>query len=135
MERPVSSRYVNPPGLPKAVGFSHVAVTPQGAVFLAGQTGHLQDGSIAPALVDQFAQACRNVQICLEQVGASTEDVVSIQILVTDLPAYRMALSELGQAYQKVFGKSYPPMSLYGVVELFDPAALVELVAVAAKPG
>jgi len=135
MEGPVSPSLVNPPGLPAAVGFSHVAVAQQGAVFLAGQTGHRQDGTISSGLVDQFAQACRNVQLCLDEVGVSPEDLVSLQILVTDMTGYRSALSELGVAYRNVFGKVYPPMSLLGVVELFDPAALVELVAVAAKPG
>ncbi len=128
----MSSRYVNPPGLPKAVGFSHLAVTPQGAVFLAGQTGHHSDGSLDRGIIDQFSQACRNVRLCLEAIGAASEDLVSIQILVTDMSAYRGALSQLGVAYREVFGKVYPPMSLIGVSELFDPEAVVELVAVAA---
>ena len=131
----MSSRYMNPPGLPKAVGFSHVAVTSQGAVFLAGQTGHRPDGSLDQGIVDQFGQACRNVQLCLEAIGASSEDLVSIQILVTDMSAYRIALSDLGVAYRGVFGKVFPPMSLIGVSELFDPEAVVELVAVAAVPS
>jgi enamine deaminase RidA (YjgF/YER057c/UK114 family) len=117
------------------VGFSHVAVTPQGAVFLAGQTGHRPDGSLDRGIVDQFAQACRNVQLCLEASGAASENLVSIQILVTDMSAYRMALSELGVAYRDVFGRVYPPMSLIGVAELFDPEAMVELVAVAVVPS
>jgi len=128
----VSPQFVNPPGLPKAVGFSHVAVSPQGSVFLAGQTGHRTDGSLDQGIVDQFGQACRNVRLCLEAIGARSEDLVSIQILVTDMSAYRNALAELGVVYREVFGKVYPPMSLIGVGELFDPQALVELVAMAA---
>jgi enamine deaminase RidA (YjgF/YER057c/UK114 family) len=128
----VSPQFVNPPGLPKAVGFSHVAVTPQGAVFLAGQTGHRPDGSLDQGIVEQFGQACRSIRLCLEAIGATSEDLVSIQILVTDMSTYRKALEELGVAYREVFGKVYPPMSLIGVGELFDPEALVELVAVAA---
>jgi enamine deaminase RidA (YjgF/YER057c/UK114 family) len=38
-------------------------------------------------------------------------------------------------AYREVFGKVYPPMSLIGVGALFDPDAVVELVAVAAVPS
>ncbi|HEX9761782.1 MAG TPA: Rid family hydrolase [Acidimicrobiia bacterium] len=131
----MSSELVNPAGLPPAVGFSHLAVTTQGLIFLAGQTGHHQDGSIAPGLVEQFAQACRNVQTCLLSVGAGGEDLVSLQIFVTDLAAYRSALPELGASYREVFGKRYPPVALIGVVGLFDPAAQVELVGVAAAPA
>jgi enamine deaminase RidA (YjgF/YER057c/UK114 family) len=134
MEGPMSSELINPAGLPRAVGFSHLAETSQGLIFLAGQTGHHQDGSIAPGLVKQFAQACRNVHTCLLSVGAGPDDLVSLQIYVTDMAAYRLTLPELGVAYREVFGKRYPPIALIGVSELFDPAALVELVGVATAP-
>lgn len=131
----MSTELVNPSGLPRAVGFSHLAKTEQGLIFLAGQTGHHEDGSIAPGLVEQFAQACRNVQTCLVSVGAGPVDLVSLQIFVTDMDAYRSALRELGGAYREVFGKRYPPMALIGVGALFDPSAMVELVGVASTPS
>ena len=50
--------FVNPPELPEAIGFSHAAVVEPGRmIFLAGQAGHRQDGSISDNLLDQFAQA------------------------------------------------------------------------------
>jgi enamine deaminase RidA (YjgF/YER057c/UK114 family) len=123
---------INPAGLPRAVGFSHLALTDH-LIFVAGQTGHLPDGSIADDLVEQFAQACRNVAVCLKAAGATVEQVASIQIFVTSIAAYRERLAELGTAYRQVFGRHYPPMALLGVTELFDPRARVELVAVAVR--
>ncbi|MGH8958345.1 MAG: RidA family protein [Acidimicrobiia bacterium] len=123
-------RLINPEGLPPAVGFSHVAV-PEGGepVFLAGQTGHRSDGSLDDGLVAQFAAACRNVEIALAAAGAQPTDVAAMQILVTDVASYRAALSELGEAYRSVFGRHFPAMTLIGVSELFDPKAVVEIVA------
>jgi enamine deaminase RidA (YjgF/YER057c/UK114 family) len=128
-------KLINPDGLLPAIGFSHVAV-PEGGnpVFLAGQTGHHADGSLDDGLVAQFAVACRNIEKGLAAAGARPSDVVSLQILVTDLASYRAALSELGKAYRSVFGRHFPAMTLMGVKELFDPKAVVEIVAIGYVP-
>jgi enamine deaminase RidA (YjgF/YER057c/UK114 family) len=126
---------INPGGLPRAVGFTHVVVAQAGrAVYLAGQTGHRADGSIAPDLLGQFAQACRNVAAALAEVGGRPEHLASMQILVTDLDAYRRSLKPLGELYRERFNRHYPATSLFGVTGLLDSAALVELVCVAVIP-
>ena len=132
----MSHLFVNPPDLPEAIGFSHAAVAEPGrTVFLAGQAGHRADGTIAEDLLDQFAQACRNVAVALESSGASRAHLVNLLIFVTDVAAYRNRRRELGEAYREVFGRHYPPMALFGVGELFDPAAHVELVGTAVIPA
>jgi enamine deaminase RidA (YjgF/YER057c/UK114 family) len=40
-------------------------------------------------------------------------------------------LKNLGRAYQSQLGRHYPAMALLGVAELFDPQALVEIIATA----
>lgn len=128
----MSHVFVNPAELPEAVGFSHAAVVEPGRlIFLAGQAGHRTDGTIAEDLLDQFAQSCRNVALALEGAGAATTDLVSLHIFVTEVAAYRSLRRELGEAYREVFGRHFPPMALFGVRELFDPAARVELVGMA----
>jgi enamine deaminase RidA (YjgF/YER057c/UK114 family) len=133
---PESHMLRNPPGLAPPVGFSHVALAAPGRlVFLAGQTAHRPDGSIAGETIQaQFAAAARNVVLALEAAGASPEHLVSLQIFVTDIDAYRAAMKPICTAYRALFGVHYPPMSLLGVARLLDPAALVELVAVAVIP-
>jgi enamine deaminase RidA (YjgF/YER057c/UK114 family) len=103
-------------------------------VYLAGQIGQRADGSLSTGLVEQFAQACRNLQLALAAAGSFPEHVVSLTIYVTDVPSYRAALRPLGEAYRKVFGSHYPAMALIGVDALFEPAAVVELVAIAVVP-
>jgi enamine deaminase RidA (YjgF/YER057c/UK114 family) len=48
---------------------------------------------------------------------------------------YRASLRELGAVYRRHLGRHYPAMALLGVAELFDPAAVVELVATAVIPA
>ena len=125
----------DPDGMPPATGFSYGALSDGGRLLhVAGLTGHRADGSIDEDLVDQFRSACVSVARVITEGGGSPDDMVSMTIYTTDVAAYRSRLGELGSAYRSVFGKHYPPMALFGVVELFDPRARVELVCVAVVP-
>ena len=129
-------QFLNPADLAPPVGFSHVAVTAPGRlVFLAGETAHQADGTLAGStLSEQFAAAAENVGIALAAAGATPADIVSLQIFTTDVDAYRAETKAIGAAYRAVFGPHYPPMALFGVARLYDPAALVELVVTAVIP-
>ncbi len=118
------SRVVNPPELPKPSGFSH-AVVAGNTVYLAGQVGE------GETLVDQFDGAAANLLTALRAAGGDVGDLVSLQVFVVDVPAYRAALPEIGKAWQRHFGKRYPAMGLFGVTELFSPELKVELMGVA----
>lgn len=129
-------RIVNPDGLLPPVGFSHAVVAAPGrVVHLGGQTGHHADGTLPEGIVAQFEQAARNLVVALEAVGAAPGDLTALSIYVTDMAGYRDALRELGPAYQRHLGRHYPAIALLGVASLFDPDALVELVATAVLPG
>jgi enamine deaminase RidA (YjgF/YER057c/UK114 family) len=129
-------QFLNPDGMMSPVGFSHVAVAAHGRlVFLAGQTAHQADGSVAGSTVaEQFAAAAANVASALAAAGATPADVVSMQIFTSDVEAYRSQSKAIGAAYREVFGPHYPPMALVGVSRLYDPAAVVELVVTAVIP-
>jgi enamine deaminase RidA (YjgF/YER057c/UK114 family) len=129
-------QFLNPEDLAPPVGFSHVAVTAPGRlIFLAGETAHQADGTLTGSTVaEQFAAAAENVGIALASAGASPADIVSLQIFTTDVDAYRAETKAIGAAYRAVFGPHYPPMALFGVARLYDPAALVELVVTAVIP-
>jgi len=129
-------QFLNPDGMAPPVGFSHVAVAAPGRlVFLAGQTAHQADGSLAGStLTEQFAAAAANVAAALAAAGATPADVVSLQIFTPDVDTYRTESKAIGAAYRAVFGPHYPAMALFGVTRLFDPGALVELVATAVIP-
>lgn len=127
---------INPATLAPAVGYAHVVVPAAGrTVWLGGQTGIDTAGRVvSPSLVEQFDRAAANVAAALAAADAAPEHLVSMLIFTTDMPAYRAALPELGTAYRSRFGRHYPATALVGASELFDPAALVELVCVAVVP-
>jgi len=75
--------------------------------------------------------AAANVVKALEAAGAHPQDLVSIQIFVTDVTEYRRLSKEVGEAYRRHFGRHYPAMALLEVRRLFDPAAKVELMCIA----
>lgn len=128
-------RFLDPEGMAPARGFSHGSVPAEGStLYIAGQTGHYEDMSIDPGLVEQFAQACRSVSRVIGTAGGRPTDLVSMTIYTTDVPGYRDGLQPIGAAYREVFGKHFPPMALIGVQELLDPRAMVELVCVAVIP-
>lgn len=118
------SRIVNPPDLPKPSGFSH-AVVAGNTVYLAGQVG------TGETLVEQFDGAAKNLVTALTAAGGDVGNLVSLQVFVVDVAAYRSELSNLGRVWRKHFGSHYPAMGLFGVRELFNPESKVELMGVA----
>jgi enamine deaminase RidA (YjgF/YER057c/UK114 family) len=125
---------LNPDGLAKPVGYSHaIAVTGGITVYLAGQTAMDADGkTVAPGdIVGQFEQAISNLEIAVKASGGSLTDIVKLNMFVTDVPAYKANLRAIGEVYRSYFGKYFPAMTLVGVKELFDPAAMIEIEGVA----
>lgn len=127
----------DPSGLPPARGFSYGSIADPGRVLhIAGITGHREDETIDDGIVSQFETACRSVAHIVGEAGGRPDDIVSMTIYTTRMDDYRAQLRPIGVAYREVFGKHFPPMALFGVSELFDPRALVELVCVAVlAPG
>jgi enamine deaminase RidA (YjgF/YER057c/UK114 family) len=126
-------RIVNPDSLAPPSGYAHAVVAAPGrCVYLGGQIAAGADGVCrGETLVEQFGRALDNVVTALEAAGAAPTDVVSLQIFVTDVGEYRRSSRALGEEHRSRFGRHYPAVALLGVTELFDPAALVELVAIA----
>jgi enamine deaminase RidA (YjgF/YER057c/UK114 family) len=118
------SEIVNPADLPEPSGYSH-AVLAGDTVYLAGQIG------TGATLVEQFDAAAANLLTALKAAGGQPADLVSLQVFVTDVSEYRASLKALGDAWRRRFGRHYPAMGLFGVTELVDPAAKVELMGIA----
>ncbi len=85
---------VTAPGLAPPTGFAHAVVAPPGrTVYLGGQTAQAADGAIQGAtIVEQFDLAARNLLAALRAAGGEPDDLVSLQVFVTNLAAYRLAL-------------------------------------------
>jgi enamine deaminase RidA (YjgF/YER057c/UK114 family) len=115
---------INAAELGEPKGFSH-AVAAGETIYLAGQIG------AGETLTEQFDGALGALCTALRAAGGEPRDVVSLQLFVTDVPAYRESRKELGRAWRAHFGAHYPAMGLFGVTELAEPQALVEVMGVA----
>ena len=122
-------RIVNAPELGQPSGFSHAIVADGRTVHLAGQIG------AGATLVEQFDDAARRLIVALRAAGGEPEDLVSLQVFVTDVGAYKAALPALGAVWREHFGRHYPAMGLFGISELFEPEAQIELMGVAVLAG
>jgi enamine deaminase RidA (YjgF/YER057c/UK114 family) len=108
---------------------------PGRTIYLGGQTAHdADDNLVGDTIAEQFDKAASNVVAALDAAGAKPEHLVSMQIFVTDVVAYKASLDELAAAYRKHFGKHFPAIALLEVKGLYDSASKVELVAIAVVP-
>jgi len=135
VDRPLASAHEirNPDSLPRPSGYSH-AVIADGSrtVYLAGQTAQRADGRlVAGSMAEQFDVAAGNVVEALQAAGARPQELVSMQIFVTNIAEYQRLSKEIGVAYRRHFGRHYPAMALVEVSRLYDPAATVELMCIA----
>jgi enamine deaminase RidA (YjgF/YER057c/UK114 family) len=126
----MEKRIVNPPELARPVGFNHGILTRGGSLlFLAGQDASGPDGRIvAPGdIVAQTAQVLANLRAVVSAAGGSMQEIVKLNVYVTDRAAYKANLKPLGRLFRDEFGAYYPTMALFEVVSLFQDEALIEL--------
>lgn len=123
---------VSVPTWPRPRGYVNGAVGRGAALHVAGQIGWSPDGTFAStALVDQFATALDNVLAVVAAAGGQPSDVAEMTVYVTDVAEYRARVREIGHAWRARLGDHYPAMALVQVAGLVEPAAKVEIQAVA----
>ncbi|MDN5918262.1 MAG: RidA family protein [Pseudonocardia sp.] len=126
---------VNPDTLAKPSGFTH-AVRHGDTVHLSGQTAMDAHGTIVSGnIVDQFRQALSNVLAALRAAGSEPSDLLSVRIYLLDIPGYQARGKEIGAAWKELCGRTYPAMTGVGVTALWQPEALIEIEATAARRG
>ena len=79
----------------------------------------------------QTVQAISNVRAALSELGADLDDVVRTRIFVTDISRWK----DYGRAHGEAFADVLPATSMVEVARFIDPRMLVEVEAVAHKPG
>jgi enamine deaminase RidA (YjgF/YER057c/UK114 family) len=113
------------------VGYSR-AVAAGDHVFVSGCTSIVDGAPAHPGDAGaQTAEAIRTVARALAEVGCTLADVVRTRMFVTDISRWE----EVGRAHGEAFGDTRPATSMVQVCALIDPALLVEVEAVAYRPG
>lgn len=125
---------LNPVGLEKPVGYSHVArVTSGKLVFVAGQAPFDAGGAVVGKgdFVAQFRQVMVNLKLAIEGAGGNPKQYAVLTIYVTNLQAYLENKKPIGAAYREVFGNYFPAITLVEVKSLYQADCMVEISGVA----
>lgn len=130
-------KIINPPELANPRGFSHgFAIEGGRLLMLAGQDASDAEGQIITPgdLVAQYEQVIKNLKAVVEAAGGELQDIVKLNIYVTDRDAYRAQLKSLGEIHRAYYGHHYPAMALFEVKGLFNPDAMIEMEGIAHLP-
>lgn len=101
---------------PKAIGTYSQAVKVNNTVYISGQiplvpdTMEVLEGSVE----EQVHQVFKNLQAIIEAAGGSFENVVKLNIFLTDLSNF----PTVNQVMSQYFSEPYPARAAIGVKEL-----------------
>ncbi len=125
---------LNPRGLERPIGYSHVAkITSGKIVYVAGQAPFDSSGTVVGKgdLVAQFRQVLANLKLAIEGAGGRPDQFAVLTMYLADLKSYLANKKPIGAAYQEIFGKYFPAITLVEVKSLYNPDCLVEISGVA----
>ncbi|VFR46700.1 Endoribonuclease L-PSP [plant metagenome] len=98
-------------------------------LFISGQAGAGEDGRIvAGGFRAQGEQAFANLRRALEAGGSSLDKVIKVTIFVTDMNHFQ----EVVALRRQFFSPPYPADTIAEIKALYDPAAQIEIEAIAA---
>ncbi|MFT4156911.1 MAG: RidA family protein [Microbacterium sp.] len=124
--------HINPADLHTSPAFSQGTLVPTGrTLYIGGQNGTANDGSLAEGTAAQTALALRNVISVLSAADAGVENVAKLTIYL----AAEADVSEGFAAAAEVWGMHPTAITVLRVIGFARPGALVEIDAVAAIPA
>ncbi len=122
---------INVDGLGKLPAFSHASVAGD-LIFVSGTLGtkagsfELVEGGMGP----ETTRTLENIRTILEGAGASLDDVVKVNVFVTDMSGF----AEMNRAYLEFFPDDPPARITVGCAALALDAK-VEIDCIARRPG
>jgi 2-iminobutanoate/2-iminopropanoate deaminase len=129
------ARFINPPGLVRPTGYTHVVVGPdERTVYIAGQVAFDSTGKLVGAgdFRAQAEQVYANLGRALASVGGNYSHLVKTTTFIVDVRTNGAALREVRTRYLDAV---HPPANtLAPVPELARPDLLIEIEAVAVVP-
>ena len=98
-------------------------------LFVSGQAGAGDDGKIVPGgFRAQGEQAFANLRRALEAGGSGLDEVIKVTIFVTDMGNFKQVV----ELRRQFFTAPYPADTIAEIKALYDPAAMIEIEAIAA---
>jgi enamine deaminase RidA (YjgF/YER057c/UK114 family) len=127
--------FLQPPGWPRARGYSNGVAAAGRTVCVSGMVGWDAAGRFqTDDFAGQVRQALENIVAVLAEANAGPEHIVRMTWYVLDKKEYVAAYPQIGLAYREVIGLHYPAMSAVQVAGLIEDRARVEIEATAIVP-
>lgn len=129
-----AKKVINPPEFAPKPGAAAPMFSPgilvDGTLYVAGQIGQdLKTGEI-PASFEAEVKVCLDrIGIILKAAGMTYEDVVAVQVYLTDIEQF----SKMNSVYGSVFKSPRPSRTTVGVTKLAAPTAHIEITVTARK--
>ena len=127
----MEKRQINPWEWQNAFGYSQAwrVDAPQSIVYVAGQVAITPDGTVLSDadFATQARQVFRNLQTVLEQSGAAFEDVVKVNVYLTDISR----LQEYRDVKAEFVSGPQPASTSVEIKALAVPGLMIEIEAVA----
>ena len=126
---------LQPEGWAKPAGYANGVSARGRSIFVAGQIGWNEESRFeSDDLVEQIAQALRNILAVLACDGAGPEHITHLTWYFLDKREYVARLSEVGKVYREIIGRNFPAMTAVQVSALIEERAMVEIQANAVVP-
>ncbi|MBQ65522.1 MAG: enamine deaminase RidA [Marinovum sp.] len=123
---------IHPEGWAPALGYANGMLMPDGTLHIGGQIGWDKDKKfVAKDFCGQMEQILSNIAVIVQAAGGRVSDVGRLTWYVKDKSEYLANQRAIGQAYQRIFGKHFPAMSLIIIDDLVEDEALLEIEATA----
>lgn len=127
--------FLQPPGWPRARGYSNGIAASGRTVCVSGMVGwDTQCQFQTDDFAGQVKVALQNIVAVLAEADARPEHIVRMTWYVLDKKEYVNAYPEIGVAYREVIGRHYPTMSAVQVAGLIEDGARVEIEVTAIVP-
>lgn len=127
----MSRQTIQTPNAPAAIGTYSQAVRVDNTVYLSGQIGlDPQSGQLVDGVDAQIKRVLDNLKAVAEAAGGSLNDVVKINVYLTDLANF----AKVNEAMAQYFQQPYPARAALGISAL-PRGALVEMDAVMQMAG
>ncbi len=128
-------RFVNPPSLPRPMGYSHIAEVLSGrTIYLSGQVALDQSGNLVGRddFRAQTQQVFNNLKAALEAVGTDFNSVVKLTFFLLDFSQISI-VREIRDQFVNI--QNPPASSAVEVRRLFRDDVLIEVEAIAVIPA
>jgi len=121
---------INTDKAPKALGPYSQAILKGSKLYISGQLGiNPATGKFPEGAIDaQAKQSLENIKAILEAADFTLDDVVQVQVLLTDIRDF----ADVNEVYKQYFSEPYPSRAAYQVSAL-PAAGKVEIITVAEK--